>query len=58
MERTDAIADVADPNIAGEDEAGATPEEKLTLGIWRPFLPRQRKGKDKRGIFGRRQAED
>ena len=43
--------------VATEDEDGAAPEEKLTQSIWRPFLPRQRTGKDKRGIFGRRQPK-
>jgi hypothetical protein len=58
VQPTDAIAEVPDHDVATEDPAGAPPEEKLTLSIWRPFLPRQRTGKDKRGIFGRRQSKD
>ena len=56
---TDAVVGAPEPDVAGEAEpdASPTPVEKPTLSIWRPFLPRQRTSKEKRGILGRRHAK-
>ncbi len=56
-QRTDVIAESPDPQTATEADPSSAPVEKLTLSIWRPFLPRQRSDKEKRGILGRRHAK-
>ena len=56
MDRTDAMAALRE--LSDDTENEDEPEEKLTLSIWRPFLPRQRSAKDKRGLFGKRPPKD
>jgi hypothetical protein len=55
MDRTEAMAALRE--LSDGTEVDELPE-KLTISIWRPFLPRQRSAKDKRGRFGRRASKD
>jgi hypothetical protein len=55
MDRTEAMAALRELSDGTEEDELP---EKLTISIWRPFLPRQRSAKDKRGRFGRRASKD